>query len=152
AQLQRVGSDPGETLMTNIVGGGSPSMVQPWGNEKSVATQSTADVERTRQDISREDLKLAVLESGEGGQAAAAQAALSAWLAPFRGQGTRCGKAMADPPSPGVWQIETIDEHVQTGAYIGVWSPTARPLGKATEYLRNRPTGYLKHALLVPGL
>jgi len=152
AQLQRVGSDPGETLMTNIVGGGSPSMVQPWGNEKSVATQSTADVERTRQDISREDLKLAVLESGEGGQAAAAQAALSAWLAPFRGQGTRCGKAMADPPSPGVWQIETIDEHVQTGAYIGVWSPTARPLGKATEYLLNRPNGYLKNALLVPGL
>lgn len=151
-QLDILGNDPADALITNILGGGHPSMVAPLGNEKTVATQSTADVERTRDDLVREPLRLALLQTTSSGQKEAARGALSAWLAPLLDHPSSCGRLVAEPAAPGLWEVETIDEHVQTGAVVGVWSPTTRPLGKATEFLLNRPNGYLKNSLLVSGL
>jgi len=152
AQLIRIGSDPGITLVDNILGAGHPSMVSPWGNEKTTGTASTADVERTRADMVQEPLLLAILENSEANQKKAAQTALSRWLAPSRQHPTKCEKLSPSPPAPGTWTLETIDEGVQEATYIGVWSPTHPVLGRATAYLLNRPGGYIDKALHQPGL
>lgn len=151
-QLQRLGSDPGLSLLTEVLGGEHTSMLQPLGNEGSVATLSTADVERTRGDLSREPLRVAILANAGPEQATEATQALSAWLAPGRSAGQRCTRGVAQPSAPGIWRIESISEATSPRAYVAAWAPGPAQLGHATAYLLNEPGGLLDRALVQEGL
>lgn len=149
--LNRVGSDPGRSLMRQLVSGGKPSLLDAHGLERSLATASTADVERARSELAREPLKIALL-ANHPGQEAAAHEALSDWLAPVRAQITTCPEVKYEPTEPGTWTLETIEDASHAAAHVGVWMPAPRELGMATEYLLERPGGYFDRALREPGL
>jgi hypothetical protein len=127
-------------------------MLQPLGTESSVATLSTADVERARADLAREPLRLAILANATVSQGNAAQRALSHWLAPARAQVTTCPRVEPDPKPAGQWTLETVEEDVSPGAYIAVWAPGSPELGHATAFALNQPRGGLFQALDQPNL
>src|SRR5690606_2990121 len=83
--LALIGRGPGEDLMLRVLAGEVPSFLSPLGLEADLATMSVADVQRMRAALLREPLRAAFIASGTRSQAEAAQAALSAWLAPHRG-------------------------------------------------------------------
>ncbi len=151
-QLDRIGSDPGVALMVDVLSAGRPSMIQPWGHDRSVAALSTADVERTRSDLVKEPLRASLLLNSTASQAGAANDALSQWLASTRDHTEKCPALKPKPAPAGTWTLQTIEEEVHVGAYVGVWAPTQPVLGHATAYLLNRPAGWLDRALLKPGL
>lgn len=150
--LDRLGADTGWWLALETLSGDFPSALEPFGTWKSVSTTSTSGVERARAMLARGPLKLAMLADHDGGQAEVAAAALADWLAPFRDDEAACPKPTFQAPTGGVWTLETIDEEIREGAYLGVWVPGARELGQATAYLLNRPGGWLDRALTKPGL
>lgn len=150
--LDRLGADTGWWLALETLSGDFPSALEPFGTWKSVSTASTSGVERARALLARGPLKLAVLADHNGSQAEVAAAALADWLAPFRDDEAVCPKPTVKAPTGGLWTLETIDEEVREGAYLGVWAPGPRELGQATAYLLNRPGGWLDTALTQPGL
>lgn len=151
-QLERTGSDPGRALLIDVLGGGRSSMVQPWGHDRTVATFSSADLERTRGDLVKEPLRIALLLNSTKNQHQAATGAFSQWLASSRGSLEACPNVTPEPAAPGVWTLQTIEEEVFFGAYLGVWGPARPQVGRAVAYLLNRPGGWLDRALLRPGL
>lgn len=150
--LDRLGADTGWWLALETLSGDFPSALEPFGTWKSVSTTSTSGVERARAVLAQGPLRVAVLADHDAAQADAAGAALSDWLAPFREEGATCSRPQIEAPKPGMWTLETIDEEVREGAYLGVWAPAPRELGLATAYLLNRPGGWLDQALTQPGL
>lgn len=151
-QLERTGSDPGRALLLDVLGAGRPSMVQPWGHDRTVATFSSADLERTRGDLVKEPLRLAMLLNSTTAQGPAAGRAFSQWLASARANLEACPELKAEPAAAGSWTLQTIEEEVFHGAYLGVWAPAPAPVGHAVSYLLNRPGGWLDRALLRPAL
>lgn len=150
--LARLSEDPGLEVVTAILGAGRPSLANPLGTSKTVATFSVAEAERTRAELAREPLRLAFLANADPAQGLAAKKALSQWLAPARDHVTRCPELEADPPPPGTWSIETVDENVQPSAFVSVFAPAPTALGRATAFLLNRRGGYLDRAFSDPGL
>ena len=150
--LDRLGADTGWWLALETLSGDFPSALEPFGTWKSVSTTSTSGVERARAVLAQAPLRVAVLADHDAAQAEAAGAALSDWLAPFREEGATCARPKFEAPKPGMWTLETIDEEVREGAYLGVWAPAPREVGLATAYLLNRPGGWLDQALTQPGL
>jgi hypothetical protein len=150
--LEQLGEDPGLEVVTTILGAGRPSLANPFGTSKTVATFSVADAERTRADLTGEPLRLAFLANAGSAQGQAASLALSQWLAPARDHVTACPELRDVPPPPGTWSIETVDENVATSAFVSVFAPAATSVGRATTFLLNRRGGYLDRAFSDPKL
>lgn len=150
--LERLSDDPGLEVVTAILGAGRPSLANPLGTSKTVATFSVADAERTRADLAQEPLRLALLANAGPAQGQIASQALMHWLAPTRDHVTECPKPKEDAPPPGTWDIATVDEHVGTSSFVSVFAPAPTALGRATVYLLNRRGGYLDRGFSDPGL
>ncbi len=148
----RLSADTGYWLALETLSGRHPSALTPLGTWKAVTTTSASDVERARTALAQGPLQLAILANEDGSQAEAAAAALSDWLAPLRESGVACPSDAPVTPQAGQWTLGTIDDQVREGAYVSVWAPGPTELGRATEFLLNRPGGYLERALTVPGL
>ncbi len=128
-QLKAIGSDPGEALILSIFGGDAVSALAPQGNENVVSTLSTYDVERSREELAQEPLRLAVLNNSAPGQSVVAERSISQWLASERQHTRPCSTEGSSPAKPGQWTLETLEETVSTGAYIGVWAPVRQEVG-----------------------
>ncbi len=150
--LERIDHNPGRSLLIRVLSGGVPSWLSPWGLEREVATLSTADVERCREELLREPLRAAFIANSSEIQEEAAKEALSDWLAPHRSGITSCARRTPEPGQGGNYHLQTVDEAVSPSAAVGVYAPASRAIGKALEYLFNRPGGYLERALLEPRL
>lgn len=133
-QLARVGSDPGLALVHSVFGGEHVSALEPYGNDNTLSSFSTADVERTREDLVLEPLRLAVLTNSGPEQGSAVQSAVERWLASQREHISPCREAKLSPAPPGQWTVETLEEHIQPGAFIGAFAPVRPEVGRAFEY------------------
>jgi hypothetical protein len=149
---ERLSADTGYWLALETLSHPHPSALVPLGTWKAVTTTSASDVERARAALAQGPLQLSILANQDASQAEAAAAALADWLAPFRADGVVCPTVPVTAPSPGQWTLGTIDDQVREGAYVSAWAPGPTELGRATEYLLNRPGGYLERALTQPGL
>ncbi len=152
AVLSRLNPDTGYWLAFETLTGARPSAFDPLGTWKAVSSTSASAVERARASLAEGPLQLAILANHDRAQGEAAAAALADWLAPFRADGAVCPAATPIPPSPGLWNLETVDESVREGAYVSVWATGPVEMGRATEFLFNRDGGYLDQALEKPGL
>lgn len=150
--LERLGEDPGLEVVTAILGAGRPSLANPLGTNKTVATFSVEDAERTRADLAQEPLRLAFLANAGSAQGQLAAEALSYWLAPARDHVAVCPTPHDTPPPPGTWNIETVDDNVGTSAFVSVFAPAPTEVGRATVHLLNRRGGYLDRAFSDPSL
>jgi hypothetical protein len=134
AQLLRVGSDPGLSLVHSVFGGDHQSLIEPYGNDNALSAISTADVERSREELAQEPLRLAVLSNAGPDQAKTVQAAVERWLASERDHTSPCARAQLHPAPPGQWTVETLEEHVQPGALIAMHAPVRPEVGHALVY------------------
>ncbi len=148
----RLGADAGWWLAVETLSTNTPAALLPLGTWESVSTASTSDVERARTGLASGPLQVATLANENAQQAEAARAALGEWLGPYREDESVCPPTRTKTPNPGVWNLDTISEGVREGAYVSVWAPGDRELGHATEFLLNRPGGWLDTALRRPGL
>jgi hypothetical protein len=152
AQLDELGENQASALALSILSGGHPSALEPRGASLAVAAASSADLERIRGALIEEPLRVAFLENSGSAQAASAQKALDAWLAPSRTRTTSCFAAERTPPRPGTWTLETASPTEGAARFILVPLQGQRELGQALAWLLNRPGGYLDQALTAPGL
>ena len=134
AQLLRVGGDPGLSLVHSVFGGDQQSLLEPYGNDNALSVISTADVERSREQLAQEPLRLAVLSNAGADQAKTVQAAIERWLASERQHPAPCARAELSPAAPGQWTVETLEQHVQPGALIAVHAPVRPEVGHALVY------------------
>lgn len=134
AQLLRVGSDPGLSLVHSVFGGDQQSLLEPYGNDNALSGISTADVERSREELAQEPLQLAVLSNAGVDQAKTVQAAVERWLASEREHPAPCASAELSPAAPGQWTVETLDEQVQPGAFVAAHAPVRPEVGHALVY------------------
>lgn len=133
-QLSHIGSDPGIALVQSIFGGEHVSLLEPRGNDNTVSTFSTTDVQRSREELAQEPLRLSVLANSSLDQAQHAERAVSGWLASEREHVTKCTEGALKSAKPGQWTLETLEEHVKTGAYVAVAAPVRPEVGHAFAY------------------
>ena len=139
-QLADIGSDPGTALIHSIFGGDFVSALEPRGIDNTVSGLSTIDVERSREEMAREPLRLAVLFNGDSSQVEVAERAAAQWLANEREHIVNCPTPSLKAAAPGQWTLETMEESVNTGAYVGTWAAVRPEVGHAyAHYLTTHP-------------
>ncbi|HXS16895.1 MAG TPA: hypothetical protein VN764_06890, partial [Polyangiaceae bacterium] len=150
AQLLRVGSDPGLSMVHSVFGGDHQSLLEPYGNDNVLSVISTADVERSREELAQEPLRLAVLSTAGPDQAKTVQAAVERWLASERQHPAPCAHAELSPAAPGQWTVETLEENVQPGALIAAHALVRPEVGHALIYHLTQHPELLRPALPGP--
>lgn len=151
--LALLGDDPGRDTLLSALSGGTPSRLSPSGIPRTVATLSTADVERARIGLASGALRVAYIASQAKSEEAAAQRALASWLAPARPtKEPSCSEPTAAAATPGVWTLEPASAEIPAATYIGVPWSKGRLEGAATAWLLGAPGGPLQRALATPDL
>jgi hypothetical protein len=117
-----------------------------------VQNASTHAVDVQRRAWLRAPLRVAVIASHDAAQARAAHDELERWLRPLRAAGASCRRSERHSPKIGEVTVEVGAGETPAAAYVAVpLEPSTIAEASLTEWLLNRPGGWLEQALKAPG-